>query len=318
VPGLPERWLELVLARPQPSLSHLYGEALRLVGARGMRTEGAHLVAVFPAPNDPSELTGTAAAAIRSFTGEEPTVEGWTQRSLEEQRAIWRASMRAWRISERVEVVPAGGDADPEAARPSREPDAATLAGRELTIRIQPSPAFGAGDHPTTRVCLRLLERTLAPGDEVVDVGTGSGILAIGAALLGASRVRAFEADALAHGAAAENVLENRVGDRVKLRHARVGPGQPELLGNTIGALANLETALVLSILPDLRTAIGAEGWMIVSGIPGGERSAVRESAESLALDLHDQDEEDGWWGAVLRPRAAAGRPAKAPGRDDG
>ncbi|MEX2532244.1 MAG: 50S ribosomal protein L11 methyltransferase [Gemmatimonadota bacterium] len=300
--ALPGRWLELALARPHPSHAHLYGEGLRLVGARGMRVEAGRLLAVFPSPDNPSEVVEAAVAAIRSFAGSAPEVLGWAWRSLDEQRAIWRAPMRVWRISEGIEVVPAGTGDMPRTGR-DVAPVADAIRGSGVTIRIRPGPAFGAADHPTTRGCLRLLERTLRPGERVADLGAGSGILSIASVLLGASGVRAFEADPLACAAAAENFLENRVRDQVELLHERVSPGTPGRLGSPSGVLANLETGLVLSLLPHLRDTMPEEGWLIVSGIPGGERAAVRERVDALGLGVQADDEEEGWWSAVLRPR---------------
>ncbi len=87
--------------------------------------------------------------------------------------------------------------------------------GSDVVVRLDPGMAFGTGLHPTTRLCLREMERCLAPGMRVLDLGTGSGILAIAAARLGASHVMALDVDATAVRVAQENVRRNRVARRV-------------------------------------------------------------------------------------------------------
>jgi ribosomal protein L11 methyltransferase len=86
-----------------------------------------------------------------------------------------------------------------------------------VVLVIDPQMAFGTGEHATTRGCLRLLDDALRPGDRVLDVGSGSGILAIAAARLGASEVIAVEADADANLNARENLALNGVEGQVRL-----------------------------------------------------------------------------------------------------
>lgn len=85
----------------------------------------------------------------------------------------------------------------------------------DVVVRLDPGMAFGTGLHPTTQLCLREMERCLAPGMRVLDLGTGSGILAVAAARLGASHVLALDVDATAVGVARENVRRNRVARKV-------------------------------------------------------------------------------------------------------
>ena len=82
--------------------------------------------------------------------------------------------------------------------------------------------AFGTGTHPTTVMCLQALEKYVKPGDTVVDVGTGSGVLSIGAALLGASRVHALDLDEVAVVAAKENIELNNVDEIVEVTHGNL------------------------------------------------------------------------------------------------
>ena len=93
----------------------------------------------------------------------------------------------------------------------------------QVVIELDPGLAFGSGLHATTRLCLELLEEHLRPGERVLDVGTGSGILAIAAACLGAAAVVALDNDPEAVRVARENVLLNGVADRVRSEERRVG-----------------------------------------------------------------------------------------------
>ena len=81
----------------------------------------------------------------------------------------------------------------------------------DIVISLDPGMAFGTGHHPTTRMCLELLERYVRPGDRILDLGCGSGILSIAAAKLGASDVLGFEIDPIAASVAERNVRENDV-----------------------------------------------------------------------------------------------------------
>src|SRR5436305_5708489 len=109
----------------------------------------------------------------------------------------WKANFKPLRVGRRLMIVPAW-------LNPPLAPD-------DLVIRLDPGMAFGTGTHPTTQLCLEAIERHARPGAAMIDLGTGSGILAIAAARLGPSQVLALDVDPEAVRVAGENVLANGV-----------------------------------------------------------------------------------------------------------
>jgi ribosomal protein L11 methyltransferase len=162
------------------------------------------------------------------------------------------------------------------------------------TIVIQPSTGFGTGHHATTRLCLAALQRLDLAGRTVVDVGTGSGVLAIAASRLGAADVTAIDDDADAIHAAWENLALN-TGAQVSLiegdfRRTAVSPADV--------ILANLTGALLIAAAERLRQLANANGRLILSGFMTHEEADVRSAYSAFSVD--NRDEEDGWVGMTL------------------
>src|SRR5690606_9973591 len=148
-----------------------------------------------------------------------------------------------------------------EAALRARvEPDA-------RVVVVDPGMAFGTAEHGTTRGALRLLDRALVPGTRVLDVGAGSAILAVAAALLGAREVVAVEGDPVAAEYALENLERNRVSDRVRWIGAWADPGLLRTLRPADGVLANIESGPLRRLLRGFRDALVPSGWLITSGL---------------------------------------------------
>lgn len=269
-------------------------DALRRVGARSVRKEGERYVAHFPAFRDPDSLVREAALAIRASTSLRDPDLTWRHATAEEWESHWLKEFRPYRVTDRIVVVPAVERSAP------REP----VNAGDVVIRLAPGAGFGTAEHATTRGCLRMLERLLRPGDRVADVGTGSGILAVAAALLGAEHVLALESDRLAVETAKRNTALNGVQDRVEIRRRVVVPGDLAASGPFQGILANLETRLLLRLLPDFRAALAPAGWLVLSGVPGDEPRALVRAAREQGLELRDSLVEDGWWTGAF---AAAG-----------
>ncbi len=170
----------------------------------------------------------------------------------------------------------------------------------EVVIELDPGMAFGTGHHPTTRVCLEQLERLLVPGMSVLDMGTGSGILAIAAAKLGAGCVVGLDTDEAAVQAARANVEQNRVlGVRLvhgTLPHSEVRDGEYDL------ALANVTARVVASSAGSLARALRGNGLLIASGILEERRDEVEAAlGESFVVE---QTLTDGDWVTVVARKA--------------
>ena len=172
--------------------------------------------------------------------------------------------------------------------------------GRKI-IRLDPGMAFGTGTHASTFLCLEALQRLLHSGDRVLDVGTGSGILAIAAALLGASRVAAIDIDPVAVRVAHENIRLNEVDDRVEVRLASPAemavaePRRADLL------LANLTADIIQQVASDLSACLAQGGRFVVSGFVEGGLPVVREKLSEVGLTVEDQLEREGWFALMGR-----------------
>ncbi len=149
--------------------------------------------------------------------------------------------------------------------------------GRRI-IRLTPGRAFGTGEHATTRLCLELMEDRIGSGDSVLDVGTGSGILAIAAAMLGARPVLAIDTDETATGVAARNARRNGC-DGIRFATASCAALRATRFDHVV---ANLEAATLLRLMPAL--AERGEMDLVVSGILSGQESEVAAAASREGL----------------------------------
>jgi ribosomal protein L11 methyltransferase len=176
----------------------------------------------------------------------------------------------------------------------------------EVVIRLDPGMAFGTGQHATTRLCLEVLESRLRPEERaprrtplcVLDVGTGSGILAIAAALLGATRVLALDVDPVAVGVARQNVAVNGVEGQVRVVEGSLGADSalPDEGGPRFDlVLVNVSSAAITEMAPALARALAPGGTLVASGIGDASAEACRSALEMAGLKVLDQAHREGW-----------------------
>jgi ribosomal protein L11 methyltransferase len=164
-----------------------------------------------------------------------------------------------------------------------------------VTIVVQPSMGFGTGHHATTRLCLAALQQIDLRGATVIDVGTGSGVLAMAASLLGAANVIGIDDDADAISAARENLALNPRA-RVTLEIADL---RQMASANADVVLANLTGALLVTAAPQLRQLTDSSGRLILSGFLAGEERDVLEAFAPFTVEHRAQEEE--WLCVTLR-----------------
>jgi ribosomal protein L11 methyltransferase len=178
-------------------------------------------------------------------------------------------------------------------APPWDRPDAE---GEAVVVEIEPSRGFGTGHHQSTRLCLVLLQTRQLESRTVIDVGTGSGVLAVVAAKLGAAFVSAIDVDPDAIENARENIARNNVGDLVEA-HVR-DLTQPGMAPADL-VTANLTGTLLARHAADLGALVKAGGSLIVAGFTVDEKALVLDAFET-GFALTESAEEEGWWAFVL------------------
>jgi len=171
-----------------------------------------------------------------------------------------------------------------------------------LTVVLDPESAFGSGEHGSTRAALTLLERHLRPGDRVLDLGSGSGILAIAAAKLGAGSAVGIDNDAEASPVAWRNAERNGVVDAVDFLEGDAGDLAP-LLGPADLLLSNILRAVNTMLLPAIVAALRPGGLAVFSGMEETEAAAFRPVLAAGGLTVRDEAVDAGWWAvAAARP----------------
>lgn len=169
------------------------------------------------------------------------------------------------------------------------------VAGDAVELVLDPGMAFGTGLHPTTQQCLEALSTMSLEGKSALDVGTGSGILAIAAAKRGASPVVAVDTDVLAVDAARENAMRNGVAIPVAEGTAADVPGRFDVV------IANIVSPVLQSIAPHLAARLSGGGTLIVAGISAPAEAATREAFAQARLEVLDRTERDDWVALALR-----------------
>jgi ribosomal protein L11 methyltransferase len=173
------------------------------------------------------------------------------------------------------------------------------IADAEIPILIEPAMAFGTGEHETTRGVLALMQRVVEPGMLVADLGSGSGVLAIAAAKLGAGRVVAIEMDPDAIGNAQENVDGNGVAPRVTVLHGDAAVLLP-LVAPVSLVLANIISSVIIELSPIISQALPSGGRAVISGILVTEREHLLASLCADGWTLESELREGEWWSSVI------------------
>ncbi|OXS80453.1 50S ribosomal protein L11 methyltransferase [Domibacillus enclensis] len=197
----------------------------------------------------------------------------------EDWATAWKQYYNPVKISEKFTIVPTWEDYKP-------------FSSDELIIELDPGMAFGTGTHPTTVMCLQALERFVKPDHHVVDVGTGSGVLAIGAALLGASRVTALDLDEVAVSAARQNVALNHAEDIVTVSKNNLIDGiddQPDVV------VSNILAEVIISFTGDVVSILRPGGLFIASGIIGQKKDDVRKAMTDAGLFIEETVVMEDW-----------------------
>lgn len=302
----PERWLCLEVPAPSGGgearrrRRALAGGLVGLTGGAVQEGEGGVLRAFLAPPDRPEAFVDEARERLADAVEGPPPDLRWRWVEERDWARAWRRGLGPRRPGERVVVAP--GRADPDAGP------------EDVVVRIDPGMAFGTGEHGTTRGALRLLERAVATGDRVLDLGTGSGVLAVAAVGLGADRVVALEKDADAVRTARSNLDRNGVAGRVRLVHLEVTPALLRLMAplRFDVVAANVLAPVLVPLLGPLRDVTAGDGRLIFGGILEEEAERTTREARRAGWRLADEDRDDGWWTGLLRPGVSP-PPGRAP-----
>ncbi len=200
------------------------------------------------------------------------------QLATEDWAEAWKRHYHTLRIGQRIVIAPSW-----------EEP---SLRSGEVLIKLDPGMAFGTGTHPSTQLALRLLEQHLRPRSVVLDVGTGSGILAIAAVKMGATRVIATDIDPEAVRTAEENARLNQVRNQITLLvESVVESGRYQLV------LANILADVIADLLlhEHLADRVAADGVLILSGIIKQRREVVELALRATGMAVFDEVADGDW-----------------------
>jgi ribosomal protein L11 methyltransferase len=271
-------WLS-VRVRPGASRERSLA-ALFEMGSEGVHEAGDELVTHFPGDTDGDAVMAAVLAADASA---EVTIALIPAVDWSEE---WKKGVGAHDLGV-LSIVPPWLVGDRDLAK---------------TIVIEPEMAFGTGEHQTTRGVVRLLPGVIRAGDRVADLGSGSAVLAIAAAKLGAAWVAAIELDHDAIANATENVLRNGVDGRVTVVEGDAAVFLP-LVAPVRVVLANIISSVLIDLLPVIESSLTPDGAAILSGILLEESEMMRGVLAQSGWTVVAEDAEGMWWSAQIARR---------------
>ncbi|MDC3413337.1 50S ribosomal protein L11 methyltransferase [Aquibacillus sp. 3ASR75-11] len=197
----------------------------------------------------------------------------------QEWATAWKKYYKPVKISEKITIIPTWEEYSP-------------VSSDEIIIELDPGMAFGTGTHPTTVLSIQALERILKPNDVVIDVGSGTGVLSIASALLGAEKVHAFDLDDLAVKISVINSKLNKVEDKIT-------SAQNNLLdGVTIKAdviVSNILAEIIVRFVKDAYLCLKPGGVFITSGIINTKKQLVKETLIAEGFDIIEVNKMEDW-----------------------
>lgn len=215
--------------------------------------------------------------------------ETWEETLIPDRNwtALWEDSIEPINVG-RFRIRPTWGEAG--------DPDSDVL-----DLIIDPKMSFGTGYHESTRLVLRLLPNLIVGGEWVLDAGTGTGILAIAAAKLGAERIVGFDFDPWSIENAHENAVLNGVSKRTEFRL-----GSIEVITDDAYAviLANINRNALVSLLPEFDRRLRKHGILVMSGLLQSDREVILNALTEHGFEPVDEESEAEWWSVVSRSKA--------------
>ncbi|USK58854.1 50S ribosomal protein L11 methyltransferase [Peribacillus asahii] len=206
----------------------------------------------------------------------------------EEWATAWKKYYNPVKISERFTIVPTWEEYEP-------------VSSDELIIELDPGMAFGTGTHPTTVMCIQALERTVQKGDLIVDVGTGSGVLSIAAALLEAKQVQALDLDEVAVRSANINVKLNKVQDRVHVSQGNLLDGVEEQADVVV---ANILAEVIMRFTDDVAKVVKPGGYFVASGIIQPKKDDVKAAIVASGFTIEETIQMEDWVAIIAKRNA--------------
>jgi ribosomal protein L11 methyltransferase len=215
---------------------------------------------------------------LREFTVQENFIveKNWNEE--------WEKSREVTRVSDKIIIKPT-----------FKEYEASE---NEIVLTLDPKMSFGTGDHQTTKICLMFIEKYLKPVMKVLDAGSGTAILGIAAAKLGAKNVIAFDIDEWCHENGIENTKLNDVSDKVEIRKCELSEIEEKDFDLII---ANIQKNILLDLAEGFITRIKQNGILILSGLLEMDRNQIVEKYSAFGFEEIDFLQMDDWIGIVFK-----------------
>ncbi|MEQ6389386.1 50S ribosomal protein L11 methyltransferase [Bacillaceae bacterium S4-13-58] len=197
----------------------------------------------------------------------------------EEWATAWKKYYKPVKISEKITIIPTWEEYAP-------------VSSDEIIIELDPGMAFGTGTHPTTVLSIQALERLVKNGDKVIDVGSGSGVLSISAALLGAKKVYAYDLDEIAVKSTIINAKLNKVNDIVSSKQNNLLEGVTETADIIV---SNILAEIIIQFVDEAFEQVKPGGYFITSGIIKGKKNEVKDKMEKAGFEIIEINQMEDW-----------------------
>ncbi|MBS5519116.1 MAG: 50S ribosomal protein L11 methyltransferase [Acidaminococcus sp.] len=244
-------------------------------------------------PED-EELSGRLSAIKEGLSGIEKRIGSFQVGQLRFRKVSekdwaneWKQYFHTTKIGSQIVIKP-----DWESYTPTAE---------EKVIELDPGMAFGTGTHATTRMCIERLEELVTPNIDVYDVGTGSGILAMTAALMGARSIHAIDIDGKAVEVAKENIAKNHLSNRITVKKGNLLDDADEKADLIV---ANIIADIIIMLLPDAFKKLRQGGLFLASGVIKERLCDVEKAARQNGFTVLDVKNRAGWTAITMRKDA--------------
>ncbi|SCS24569.1 50S ribosomal protein L11 methyltransferase [Staphylococcus caeli] len=257
-----------------------FGEIYALKSA-DYPTQGIRIKAYFNDIKYTAAFKQDLVNAIKDVQSLDLSLFSFEEQTIREQdwENEWKNYFHPFRASEKFTIVPSW--------ETYQQTDA-----DEMCIELDPGMAFGTGDHPTTSMCLKAIEKYVQPSHSVIDVGTGSGILSIAAHLLGVERIKALDVDEMAVRVAKENFQKNHCEQAIEAVPGNLLQEETEKFDVVI---ANILAHIIEEMIEDAFSTLNEGGYFITSGIIEEKHEAIVKQMKQIGFEIVSINHDNSW-----------------------